>query len=187
MRYKKIIIVVVVLVFFLVSIFMIYNINTVFPSAVEKAYRVGDTTRYKGLKLTVGDVEIYTEEEIMEKYPDIQSGLEKERYVNDKSTYIIANFTLENDTDEAVSFGKLDHILYWVIETNMDRNGASPLFFQLNPEFDSSFSSGEVQEIKLLYQISEVWTSYEEIIHSDKKIVFSYYPTKSYLLYKGEK
>ena len=185
MHYKKTIIIAVVLIFFVFSAFMIYNVNTAYPGAEEKAYRVGDVTRYKGLKLTVGNVEIYKEEELTEKYPETKSELD-----NDNSSircnYIVANITFENDTNETITFGKLDYVAYWVIETDMSGNGASLLFTKLNPDYKKSFSVGEVQKLKIIYSIPEDWTSYEKLQQVDKKIVFSYYPTKSNILYEHE-
>lgn len=195
MSYKKIIIAVPILIFFAVSVFMIYNVNSVYPNAEEKAYREGDVTRYKGLKMTVGEVEIYTEDELIEEYADIDINgkLTTEGYIVEgehisEGTYIIVNITLENDTDETITFGKLDDIYYWITEVGMTANSTFlRLFFEINPVIYSSFSAGDVQEMKLLYRMDERNISYEQLKQNDIKVVFSYYPTKEYLLYEGEK
>lgn len=191
MYYKKIIIAVTALIFFIVSGFMIYNVNTDYPNAEEKAFKVGEVTRYKGLKLTVGELEIYTEKELIEKYEDtnIAEQIIKGNLDAAESTYIIANVTLENDTDETITFGKLDSLGYWIIEVGMTSNGTLNFQYVINPNWDSlkSYSVGEVQNVKLLYCLTKNKISYDQIKQSDVKIIFSYYPTKNYLLYEGEK
>ena len=143
------------------------------------------------MKLTVGDVEIYTTKEFIEKYPNVQSEFDflGDNYLDSLNySYVIANITVENDTENIIKSGKIDRITSWVIETDMKGNGMDMFsFMALNPDSDGSFAAGEKQELKLPFYVSEEWTEYEKIKKEDIKIVFSYYPTKSYILYEGEK
>lgn len=190
-RYRKIIIGIGAFILLVCSVLKIYDINKTFPNTEDKAYRTGEETRYKGLKLTVGDVEIYTTKEFIEKYPNVQSEFDflGDNYLDSLNySYVIANITVENDTENIIKSGKIDRITSWVIETDMKGNGMDMFsFMALNPDSDGSFAAGEKQELKLPFYVSEEWTEYEKIKKEDIKIVFSYYPTKSYILYEGEK
>ena len=179
MYYKKIIIGAAVLIFFAFSVFMIYNVNSVFPNAEDKAYRTGDEIRYRGLKLTVGEIEVWTQEEFQEKYHAIQK--------NDSDcNYVIAKITLENDTDKIIKFGKFGSVTHWVIETGINGNGMDQLLFiELNPSYATSFSSGQKQELILPFYLSEEQITYYELMQEDKKIIYSFYPTKAYILHEG--
>lgn len=187
MRYKKIIIGTVALLFLAVSVFMIYNVNSVFPNTEDKAYRTGDETRYRGLKLTVGEIEVYTEEEAVEKYPAIK---DTQLYETDKGkfNYVIANITLENDTDDVITFGKFGSVGQWCIEAGLEGNGMSYFdFLALNPTYHKSFSVGDKQDIILPFTLSKKWITYEELKKEDIKIIYSFYPEKIYILYEGKK
>ena len=185
-RYKKIIIGIIVLALFSCSVFMIYNVNSVFPNTDEKIYRTGDETRYRGLKLTVGEMNIYTEDEFAEKYPDTKDINEMFNYENAKN-YVVVNITLENDTDENIQFGKFGSVTGWVVETCMNANGIDNFVFSvLNPSYSRLILSGAKKEIILPFEIPEEWATYDELRESDKKIIYSLYPTKSYILLEGE-
>lgn len=184
--YKKIIIGIVSLVLLACSAYMIYNVNSVFPNADCKAYVTGDETRYRGLKLTVGDIEIYTQEELEEKYPAVKN-INPEFENVGAGNYIIANITLENDTDETVQLGKLGSVTGWAVEKDMYGNGISYFtFLELNPSYGTSFSSGQKKELILPFRIGEEWVAYDELIQGDIKIIYSFYPTKAYILYEGK-
>lgn len=188
MRCKKIIIGTAAVIFLVVSVFMIYNVNSVFPNTEDEAYRTGDETRYRGLKLTVGEIGVYTEEDAVEKYPAIEDaqfyeGTDKGRY-----NYVIAKIVLENDTDETVTFGKFGSVGDWAIEAGLNGNGMDMfIFLALNPTYHKSFLSGDKQELILPFGISKEWITYEELKKEDIKIIYSFYPKKIYILYEGDK
>ena len=185
--YKKIIIGIAALELLSCSAYMIYNVNSVFPNADSKAYRTGDVTRYRGLKLTVGEVGIYTQEELEEKYPDVKN-IDSSFQYDGNGNYVIANITLENDTDETVELGKLGSVTGWVIETDMYGNGMSYFtFLELNPSYGGqSFSKGQKQELILPFHLGEEWITYDKLTQEDIKIIYSFYPTKAYILHEGK-
>lgn len=187
MRYKKIIIGIAVTVFLICSVFMIYNVNSVFPNTDDKAYITGDETRYRGLKLTVGEIGVYTREEFIKKYPAGAGNYGPISEYTEGHNYVVANITLENDTDETISIGKFGTVTLWQIEADLNGNGISyGKFMVLNPTYSVSFPSGTKQELILPFVIAEEWNTYEELKQSDIKIIYSFYPTKSYILYEGE-
>lgn len=184
--YKKIITGIVVFMLLICSAYMIYNVNSVFPKADSKAYRTGDETRYRGLKLTVGEVEIYTQEELEEKYPAIKNINPEFKNVG-VNNYVIANITLENDTDETIELGKFGSVTSWVIETVLYGNGINYFtFLELNPSYSTSFSTGQKQELILPFCVGEGWATYDELMQGNIKIIYSFYPTKVYILYEGK-
>lgn len=186
MLYKKIVIGVVILAALLCSAFMIYNVNSVYPGAVDKPYRTGDETRYRGLKLTVGEIEVYTKEEFEEKYPDVKN-ISSEFQNSSACNYVTAKIILENDTDETIKFGKFGAVTGWVVEAAVHGNGMAYMeFLTLNPSYSTSFSGGQRQELILPFSFSEEWITYDELKQEDIKIIFSFYPTKSYILYEGK-
>lgn len=187
MRYKKIIIGIAVTAFLICSGFMIYNVNSVFPNTDDKEYMTGDETRYKGLKLTVGETGVYTREEFIKKYPAGAENYGPIPEYTEEHNYVVAEIILENDTDETVSIGKFSTVTFWQIEADFNGNGMDyGKFMVLNPTYSLSFQSGTKQELILPFMIPEEWISYEKLKQSDIKIIYSFYPTKCYILYEGE-
>ena len=57
----------------------------------------------------------------------------------------------------------------------------------LNPEYTGSFEAGAELEVKLVYPIADRYLSWEKLNNSDIKIIYSYYPTKNYILYEAKR
>ena len=188
MRYKKIIAGVVILILFICSVFMIYNINSVFPNSDDKVFRTGDVTRYRGLKLTFGEIGVYTKDEMIEKYPAAANNYFPVSDDTDDNNYVIAIITLENDTEETISFGKFGSVTGWAAEAGLNSNGSDyNKFIVLNTTYSSTFLSGAKQEIILPFAFPKYWITYDELKKEDIKIIYSFYPSKCFVLYEGKK
>jgi hypothetical protein len=186
MRYKKIIIFIIILLWIAGSAAQIWRINSLYPNPEEKPAVKGESVLYKGLTLTAGDVEVYTWEELQEVYPDWQGGffIQDEESTLEQYNYIIFNITLTNETEEKISFGK-EGTDMWVMESGLVHNGSDYFaYMSLNPHIMGQFEPGDTETLKLPYSILREYKSIDELKSDGIKLVYSYYPTKNYILYQ---
>lgn len=187
-RFKKIMIILIICVLTTVCIVRIYHINNRYPDPENIAVRQGETTIYKGMKLTAKELEIYTEKELLDKYPKLADSWERNEDTKAAFTYIIANMNLKNESQQDISLGKSSITHFFLEINNVEGNAVSQGdFIILNPDYKNTFQAGSESDIKLVYEISDMYMTYNEIKGSRIKIVYSYYPTKNYLYYDMSK
>ena len=176
-------------VLFIVWAYFTYDVNRRFPSPENVSTQPGETTSFKGIKLTSGDMEIYDYEGLINQYPQVETAyyiMDEERKLAEDAYHFIIPVTIENSTENPWSIGK-EGILSWVMETGTTNNGMDFFSFEeLNPDYDGNLEPGESQEIRLTFSIIKDYMTMEEAIKWDKKIIYSYYPSKNYLYYPGE-
>lgn len=181
--FKRIILALTVLILTMVCGYMIYRINIMYPSPENVAYQPGDTAKYKGMFMHMGEIELYDSEEAAKTYPELADLIRGE---TEQKNWFIVNLELENSTEQKISFGK-ESIAMCVIEVGLESNGIGfQEFMALNPDYKSSLEPGESMQVKLPYSIWEKYISPEEVENTDIKLVYSYYPTKNYILYSAE-
>lgn len=167
-----------------------YDVNHRFPNPKNISIESGESTNYKGIKITPGEIEIYDYDGLIKQY----SQLEMLYYIMDyeqesakDSYFFLVPITMENPTTEPWSIGK-ESIVMWVLETGTTHNGVDySSFSELNPDYDGNLEPGESQEITLAFSIHKEYMTRQEAMKWDKKIIYSYYPTKNFLYYPGEK
>lgn len=185
MRYKKMLAVILPLIC-IACIAAIYNVNYVYPMPKDIFYTEGETAVYKGLDITIGELELYQNEQVQTVYPEIYSGFDSSGKDTD-TNIIIANIKIKNTTDRKISLGK-ESITIWPVEAGYVGNGIDlSCFMMLNPEYTGSFEAGTELEVKLVYPIADRYLSWEKLNNSDIKVIYSYYPTKNYILYEAKR
>lgn len=185
MCYKKML--VVILPFICIAcIAMIYNVNRVYPMPKDIFYTEGETAVYKGLDISIGEIELYQNEQVQTVYPEIYSGFDSSGKDTD-TNIIIANIKIKNTTDRKISLRK-EGIVTWPVEAAYVGNDVDlSCFMMLNPEYTGSFEAGAELEVKLVYPIADRYLSWEKLNNSDIKVIYSYYPTKNYILYEAKR
>ena len=169
-----------------------WEINAMYPNPENIPVQQGETFTYKGASITATDMQVYQFDELMTAYPDLSNAYDimgEEGYTQKESAkennYFTATLNVENNSNEVVTFSK-ESILYWVIEIGVERNSADFFYFQtLNPSYTSKLQPGEHEEVILCYGILKDYLSFTDIKNSDIKLVYSYYPTKNYVLRKA--
>ena len=113
MRYRKWVILIVCLLLFGVWAYFVYDVNERFSNPENRIVEQGQTASYKGLTIAPGEVEILSYQEMVERYPDFDStydemGEEAEETIHEMAHYhyILVHLSIENPTDEKISFGK---------------------------------------------------------------------------------
>lgn len=181
-RYKKLAGIILVVILFLIWGYFVWDMNVRYPNPEEKVLRPGEQALYQGLTLYAGDIEVYTREEFEELY-EYSSGSDE------NGTYIVAEAVLENNTEETIALSE-NQPLYWVVEVGYKCHNASEyVSFQiLNKEYSSItvLKPGDVMELKIPYYINPIAATYDVIRKEDIRIVYSYYPTKNYILLNGQ-
>lgn len=172
--------------------YMVYMVNQNFPAAENIAITEGEEGRYKGLRLTAGEMEIYDYEEAVSKYPALISSYdsmetEGTAVLEDMKNYyyVFVHMNIRNTMNQTLDFGK-ESILYWPIEVGSVISNCMDMFqfTQLNPMYSRSFDENEELDMVLPYAIYKEYISLEDLKQSEIKIVYSYYPTKNYMLYQ---
>lgn len=192
MRYRKWVILIVCLLLFGVWAYFVYDVNERFSNPENRIVEQGQTASYKGLTIAPGEVEILSYQEMVERYPDFDStydemGEEAEETIHEMAHYhyILVHLSIENPTDEKISFGK-ESITLWPIEVGVQGNGMDPfMLMYFNPGYDGSFTAHEKMDMILPYTIYTEYLTLEEIKKEDIRVVYSYYPTKNYIFYEG--
>lgn len=175
-RYKRIILIVLIALLFGLWGYLVYDMNVRYPNPEEKILRNGEQTLYKGLTLTAGDISVYSRKELEERYD--YAGVE-----STDGTYILAEVTLENNTEDKI-FLSGDQPLYWVAEIgylccNGINMGLSQFF---KTDYNIMLNPGESTELILPYYIFNINGTYDQIKKEEIRIVYSYYPTKNYIV-----
>ena len=165
-----------------------YDVNRRFPNPENIKTEQNETVDYKGISITAKEIEIYRYEQLIEHYPQLESvydllgGEEKES----NNCYYIVTVVMENRTKKIWNQGK-ESVVEWMLEVGEEYNGVDFFAFsELNWDYHKTMEPGESQEIKLPYSIREDYITLEEAVKEDKKIIYSYYPTKNYFFYPGE-
>ncbi len=192
MRCKKVMIGCIVLLVFCIWGYFVYRVNAEYPNPKHKAYEAGDVTQYKGLNLTVGSAEVYSYGEFVNAYPQVKSAYDKfgeqgGALRNDMMKYniVVAHATLENPSDRTIDLGK-ERVTSWKLEVENESNGCSQFEFDvLNPTYSTTVKAHEKQDVIFVFSLLDEFLTLEELKCEDVKIVFSYYPTKSYMLFKA--
>ena len=172
--------------------FFTYDINQRFPNPENIGVKQGETVDYKGIKLTAGEIEIYDGQELLKHYPEVEN---VDDYVDDeeleyknrnKDCYFIIHVSMENVTDNVWEAGK-EGLVTWTLEAGNHAQGVGlEDFLCINPDSRSTLEPGEKQDLKYIYRMPEEWMTVEEAGKVDKKVIYSYYPSKNYLYYPGE-
>ena len=174
--------------------YLVYQVNANYPAAKNIAITEGEEGRYKGLRITPEGLEICSYEEAVDKYPELVSSYSS---LDDEGTsltgemdlynYVFVHIKICNTMDTKLSMGK-ESILYWPIEVNGIESNCMDMFqfTQMNPSYSRTFEGGKELELILPYAIYSEYVSLEELKKSELKIVYSYYPTKNNILYKGD-
>ena len=193
-HFKKIIMIVLLVAFAGIWGYLVYQVNANYPAAKNIAITEGEEGRYKGLRITPEGLEICSYEEAVDKYPELVSSYSS---LDDEGTsltgemdlynYVFVHIKIRNTMDTKLSMGK-ESILYWPIEVNGIESNCMDMFqfTQMNPSYSRTFEAGKEIELILPYAIYKEHVSLEELKKSELKIVYSYYPTKNYILYKGD-
>lgn len=189
MRFRKIVFVLVLTVILIFWGHGVYRINHAYPNPENKEYKEGEVTSYKGLQMKVGALEVYSPQQLEEAYPDIKAYYDEkpeEREYAQANTWFVVQVVLENTSEEDITM-YYSSVNYWTVEVGTVGNGSSmEEFMVLNPQYSNTVRAGEKMEVLVPYNIGKEYITMEEIEDEDIKIVFSYYPTKSYMLYKSD-
>ncbi|MCI8365890.1 MAG: hypothetical protein HFG34_13240 [Eubacterium sp.] len=180
-NYKKYTILILAVPVFLIWGYLVWDINDRYPNPEEKILLAGEQARYQGILLTAGDIKIYSSAEFDALY-DYSSGDEK------IGTYIVIQAELKNDTEETIILSE-NQPLYWIAEVGYRCSNAVNIdtFQILNKDYTGMvlIEPGEVFKVELPYFIYSINASYDVIKKQDIRVVYSYYPTKNYILSKG--
>lgn len=165
------------------GILMIYQVNQTYPNPQHEVIRPGEIAKYKGLVLYAGNIEVYETGEVKTVYTDVDEELfEEDAY------WVIINVELENQTEEEIKLTK-ERLTDWRLEAGVHMNGISAgAFMQLNPDFHSDWKAGEKQSVKLPFSIwkKSLEQTGQVMKETDIMLVYSYYPTKNYILYEAK-
>lgn len=193
-HFKKIAVIIFLVIIAGIWGYMVYQINANYPASKNIAITEGEEGRYKGLRIIPEDLEICSYQEAIDKYPDLfssYSSLDEEGTSltgeMDLYNYVFVHIKIRNTMNTELSMGK-ESILYWPIEVNGTESNCMDMFqfTQMNPFYSKTFEGGKELELILPYAIYSEYVSLEELKKSELKIVYSYYPTKNYILYEGE-
>jgi hypothetical protein len=191
-RYRRIILSVVLIVIIGVWGYFTYNINKSYPNPKNISVRQGEEFKYKGADITVDEMNVYTFDELIKKYPELQTAYdvmgedgENQKKEAKKFNYFVSIMNVKNNQSKTINFGK-ESIPNWVMEISPYANGMDFFYFQtLNEGYTKVLDSGEMEQVILCYGILDEYVSIEKMRSSDIKLVYSYYPTKNYVLRKG--
>ena len=175
----------------LVWAYFTYDVNKRFPNPKNISLKAGETTDYKGIKLSAGEeIEIYDYDGLVKQYPQLElvyDLMEDEKEMAGDAYFFLAPVTFHNPTKQEWNMGK-ESIIMWVLETGNTNNGVDYFVFsELNPDYSGTLEPGETMEIKLPFSITKDYITMEKAMKWDKKIIYSYYPAKNFLYYPGEK
>lgn len=180
------------MIFFLCLLFILwgyftYDVNRRFPNPENIKAEQNETVDYKGISMFAKDMEIYPYDRLMERYPQLEQVYDLMEVEDEKNDiYFIVPVTIENRTKDVWKQGK-ESIGEWVLEVGEESNGVDYFYFlEMNPDYHKTLEPGESQNIIIPFSINEDYLTLEEAVSEDKKIVYSYYPTKNYLFYPGE-
>ena len=166
--------------------YQISDINRRFPSPEEHGVQAGETFLYQGAEITaVGNKEVYTLEELLEIY-QLEESLSVTALEGIKSFrdgyYLCTDIEVFNPTSETIRFAKGYSVLCWPYEMAGSFNGMDyNSYMALNHKYCSDLQPGEVQKLKLVYQINDSSKSREDILEETVKIIYSLYPEKDYI------
>lgn len=181
-KYRKPAGIILSIILILVWGYFVWDVNVRYPNPEEKIIRPGETGLYKGLNFQAGNINIYTKSEF-EKLYDFSSGEDED------GTYIVAEAVFENKTEETIVLSE-DQPLYWPVEVGYQRgsNIEYGSFQALNRNYSGNtvLKPGEKMEVSLTFYIHQSALAYDEIKREDIRIVYSYYPTKNYILLNGQ-
>jgi hypothetical protein len=175
-NYKKIAGVMAGILIFGVWGYFVHDINTRYPNAKEQELRNGKQGMYKGLVLSAKNIEVYTKEAFEDKF-NYTGGK------SDEGTYVLAYLSLTNDTKETIVLEN-DQPLYWIAEVGEKTSNACDYdaFQKLNGSYDVLIDEGETLNIRLPYYFMNQMIDYKDVIEEQIRIVYSYYPTKNYMI-----
>jgi hypothetical protein len=174
----------------------IWIVYSRWPNPPEIVTKISEPIDYCGLTVTPDKVEILTWEEavaaypvILEEYPEGMT-LEDIRLLredSDVTTYIFITLTVTNPTEQAISLPKGYNIGEWDYENDFQANGSELFtFLALNPDYTTTFETGETQTVILPFEILQEYKSKAELLSNESKLIYSLYPDKKYILFETE-
>jgi len=183
---KKLLIIPVVLIIG-IWFYLFINVNSRFPEHPENVYKVGQTTIYKGMNITVNSVKSCRYNELIDLNKDYKEllSLEAIKTFLNKSNIFLVDITMENKTNNDIEMHK-EKIHMSMFEIGNVNNGSDyNLFCILNPEYESKFKKNSVTHLVIPYVFQDYYYK-GKIGEDDAKFIFSYYPTKEYYLIKHD-
>lgn len=191
--YKKILAVIISLVLIGVLGYYIYDINAMYPNPKNIAVRQGQSFNYKGATVETTDMQVYGFEELIKEYPELETAYdvmgeegEKQKKSAKDYNYFCVEMNVRNNQSQTINFVK-EGITNWVMEISTYANGMDYFYFQtLNKNYKRILEPGEMEQVFLCYGILDGYVSLQQMKADDIKLVYSYYPTKNYVLKEGE-
>lgn len=173
----------------LITILWIYfymDVNARFPAYEEKTYKIGETSKIKGIDMVVTNFNEYTMDEFLDKYSEFESVFDLHFFDDYKTEgkYIlfVVDVDIKNSSDSDISFGKEDinqsNMVIGDYSNGLDAN----LTEALNPEYTHVFKKKSTTHLTMVYSFSSQYIK-DCLGKEDVEFIFSYYPTKEYYVF----
>lgn len=167
--------------------YLFINVNSRFPEHQENVYKLGQTTIYKGLNITVNSVKSCKNNELGDLYKDYKDilNLEAVKSTLKGTSIFLVDITLENKTKNDIEMRR-DKIYMSIFEVGNVNNGSDyNLFCILNPEYESKIKKNTTTHMVIPYTFLNQYVK-DVVGKDDAKFIFSYYPTKEYYSIKHD-
>lgn len=173
-------------------VYFVYDINKRFPSPENYVVKEGESFLYQGIYMDVEKHEFLTYSQLNEKYHPVEAGVLEDLFYEKKNGYYLCQYLkIHNTQNEEIDLKSAYDIGNWCYESRKDYNGMTFVGCVMDGELTVekggiSVQPGESKEVMLCYYIGREGKDIKTVKKENFKIVYSLYPTKNYILVKGD-